>query len=430
MFGDSHAMRRALQDIRKDHGVNRGADVDAFTVANSIAKLAKGQPLTPGELRDCAFGIATEIDDVGRIIDSPSLTQALLERVSQQTMHPRRHDSILAGLAGGYFAYRPDDYNVDASPWTAVRDWIARRLADAASTARAIAQLREHRNLFTDNPCGRYADPQRSAADIEVLRHDLGITPNSWVFGEILLTQTRFICQYDDAAFRDEIDGLAEAAREFPLFEGDVLILLLNRYATASFRVDPHEALKEMAVSRWGNPLDSSTRGAWAVVSSDARKMVEGWVKRYVIEAFFDVISARYSTDSRRATFWLAYAESIDDLHIFFGENAYYNGSAKYAELRKLMAGKYTRMTGDLENNGFLMTMRGVGFVEFSNHANACYVYDADDLPVRLDARLVTISQIKDQVRCLKRLIHRDAWELSFEQEIRRLTRVTRSRRQ
>ena len=263
-----------------------------------------------------------------------------------------------------------------------------------------------------------------------MLRHDLGISPNSWVFGEILLTQTRFICQYNDPTFRVEVDRLTREAREFPLFEGDVLILLLNRYATAAYRVEPHEALKEMAVSRWGNPLDSSTRGAWASVSKEARKMVEGWVKRYVIEVFFDVISARYTTDSRRASFWLGYAEEIDDLHIFFGDDAYYERSTKYAELRKLMAGKFTHMTGDTENNGFLMTMRRVGFVEFSNHANACYVYDADDLPVRLDARLVTIAQIKDQIRCLKRLIHRDAWEFSFEQEIKRLTRVTRSRRQ
>jgi hypothetical protein len=430
MFGDSHAMRRALQSIRKDHGVNRGADVDASTLASSIAKLARRDPLTTSELRDCAFGIATETDDAGRIIDHPSLTRTLLERVSEQAMHARRRDSIVAGLAGGYFAYRPEEHGVDAGPWVAVRDWLATCLDNATSTARAMAQLREHRNLFTDDPCGRYADPQQSVADIEVLRHDLGISPKSWDLGEILLTQTRFICRYDDTAFRVEVDRLAEEARDFPLFEGDVLVLLLNRYANASYRVDPHEKLKEMAVSRWGNPLDSSTRGAWASVSKDARKMVEGWVKRHVIEVFFDVISARYSTDSRRASFWLGYAEEIDDLHIFFGESAYYNGAAKYVELRKLMAGKFTRMTGDPENNGFLMTIRSVGFVEFSNHANACYVYDAQDLPVRLDARLVTISQIKDQVRCLKRLIHRDAWEFSFEPEIKRLTRVSRSRRQ
>ena len=62
-FGDSHAMRRAILAIRKDHGVNRGADVDVFTLAKSVARLTAGQPLTPGEIRDCAFGIATEIDD-------------------------------------------------------------------------------------------------------------------------------------------------------------------------------------------------------------------------------------------------------------------------------------------------------------------------------------------------------------------------------
>ena len=423
-FGDPRASERALATIQKQHGLRAEFDLSDDELVLVVEKVRAQGSLTRRELIDACFALTIDLPDGDRLLDDEQATAFLLNEVRSTSSRPRRFRRAYGGLLNAYFSYRPEDTE-DRKQWLVLRTWLSDNVDRLDAAYEEIAVLQRHKNVLTNDPCGRYGDIETAEAEVEELRDGLDVPLSSWLFGEIFVAQTHGLCRQPDGPFRESIDRLLEQAEEFPSFLPAVVAALLDRYASAAYKGEPHEALQDQAIAMWGNPLDKGTRGAWGAVKESTRKVVEGWVTRRVIDLFFSVISKKWATDRRRSDFWLKYADRITDFHLFLGDDAYYSRDSELKELREFLRGKYSQMSNtnrDGSNNGFMMVIDGVSFLEFSNHAHACYVYDAADLPFSVDTRTIAIRELKQQERCVGRLIHREAWEVNFRDSITRYT--------
>ncbi len=422
-YGDPRAGERILRSVQTDHGLRAEVDIASDDLTAIVAKIRSKKALSRKELIDATYGLAIELPDGERLIDESAATRHVLEQVEALHDRPRRFRRAYGGLLNSYFMYRPNSGS-QLKTWNELRAWLNSHLGKLDPSVDEVAALVAHRNLLTEAPCDRYVRNGLSDADVDDMRGELGLPVNSWVFGEIFLAQTRHACQLSDKKFVGAVPALLNRAKAFPAYLSLVVAALLDRYADASFAAQEHEDLQVEAIALWGNPLDKGTHAAWNAVDKGTRRMVEGWVTRKVIDLFFGVISKKWSTDRRRSDFWLQYADDIEDFHLFLGDDIYYSRAAENVELRDFLRGKFLRMNGDGDNNGFLMVIKGVGFVEFSNHSNACYVYDARDLPFSTEGRSLDINALKHKSRNIDRLIHRGNWEWVFRFAIKRHTGV------
>ena len=252
-----------------------------------------------------------------------------------------------------------------------MRLWLVehlRYLDDAGAGQAFILALRSNRDILDDH-LERYGATVVESGPLRVLREELGIPRSSWLFREILRSQVGYACTQDDATFLAAIPVLLEGLNEHPTILDQGIGQLLHRYAATTLASTPHLVLQSIAVSDGQSTRSCKSPGCVAHVPEPTRRCVEGWVKRRVIEMFFDIISSRYSSDRRRPDYWLRYADEIDELHLFLGDDAFHSHLEAYKELRLLMQGNYTYLeqpASSRENNGFMMVIGGLAFVEFS----------------------------------------------------------------
>jgi hypothetical protein len=422
LLGDPDAGARLLADVQRHHGLREDVLVDPEDLRTIRDSLASGHTLTRRQLVDAAYGVMIPLGD-----DEPSIMEGetkkpfaeLLAQASSVAVRPRRFRRVYGGMLSSYLSWRPQDPTA-RKRWDQLRLWLEAGLGRLDDSSDEVQLLVGHRNLLTSTPCARYVEGASDDREIAELRDGLRVPQTSWVFGEILLARVVVACKGDDLAFAGDVDRLLVQTTDFPAFEADVIAALLDRYADANYGPTEHRDLRNRSIALWGNPFDKSARAGWSRVKKSTRKVVEGWIKERVMDLFFRVIAKQSETDNRRSIFWTSFLEEISDFHLFLGSKAYYSRAAEHVELRELMKGKYSKLEGnETANNGFLMFIGDTAYLEFSVTANACYVYDARDLPVDLDDWVASISALKDQKRCLGKMRHQPPWEARFRQRMR-----------
>lgn len=336
------------------------------------------------------------------------------------------------GLLDGYVRYDPQAATAPEAGrrnWSILREYLNDNLPSlerAGSVPDWLSTIDEHANLLGERPCERYGSAllDGDAAVLEPLRRDLAIGDSSWLTRRIVEAQVDAAVACDDRRLSRVMPVVVALLAEHPLLADDGLARVLDRWARCR-PVHVEADLRDLSVSRWGNPWLERNETQWTRVEADTRQMVSSWLKLSLIEKFFSLLSEDKLNDQRRVAFWKRYVDRIDDMHFALGEAAHSSPSADFRALRKAMAGRLLRLDngGGARNNAFIMRMGDRIFVEFGEHGNAVFAFDAADAP--FDLRRPSVSGNKSALKHpsrLDRITHTDGgerWEGKIERWIR-----------
>ncbi|MEW6058380.1 MAG: EH signature domain-containing protein, partial [Bdellovibrionota bacterium] len=295
-----------------------------------------------------------------------------------------------------------------------------------------MAVLDEHPNLLEKSPCERYASAifEGDSETIEELKKALTISETSWFIIDLLRTQVKRACSFEDSDFKRYLSTLCKALRENVLYVDEGLIAILTRYSRCSDSSE-HAELTRLAIDRWGNPKLPGSTG-WGNVSQEVKAMVLRWLISKDLRAFFDLFAKDHEADQdqRRLSFWMRYLDQIQDAYFVLGRHAYSSCQEDYVEVKRRNEGRISKLErgGLPNNNAFIMLIGKYAIVEFGAMGNACFCFNLKNLPFQLGARWLggDKAHLKnvDHPGCKFRLIHRDGneeWEAVFDRGLRSL---------
>ncbi len=257
------------------------------------------------DLKYACFGVSQSLTDGWRLLDDKRLFPILLEQAEQERAVPRRFRKCFQGLLSGYFTYPRFAQEQTSENWLKLRDYLTERfilIQNITPLPGWVAMLDEHRNLLTPQPCERYARLMLVGQADELrtqLYTGLGIPKESWVWQDAVLSQMEAVCGFDDAHFKGELDRMlrilfANASILSGILMTRCVALVTIRYAECRERPE-HAGLRDAAIERIGNPWlkktawDAHVKGKDGRPHETARKMVYGWIKRFLIKNFFEI---------------------------------------------------------------------------------------------------------------------------------------------
>ncbi|WP_157697401.1 EH signature domain-containing protein [Caballeronia calidae] len=431
----------ALRDIRKAFGDRSDApSLDQLKIALR-AFFARRTDLSPTQVKYVCYGVTVPHDDTEdgvRIIDDRALFQALMKVLGDYETQEGRFRQCYQGLLQGYFGFRrdPGEKSQAHQNWINLRRYLSERLPamHAKATSREfvpdwLGTLNEHKNLLTDNPCGRYADMFEAGKtdELRALFGGLGIESNSWIWDEVVMAYVRSVCERGDAEFYDALrcvlpflNGRADI--KLPqLLAVRATAMIVKRYAQCRSRPE-HDGLRDTCVALIGNPWLDPTAWHARVGYEPAREMVEGWLKRRLIKDFFEVLAKDGAADLRRLHYWLKWEPQISDMWFVLGADARNNRTAAFSNVRKRMGNRervLEKSTAD--NNAFIMRIGPLIVIEFGLTGNACFFFSNTTVPVTLSARAFDLSDLKNTDRMLEKHSHHSGWEDRFDSVLSRL---------
>lgn len=303
--------------------------------------------------------------------------------VDQWLDSPKWYRRCYQGLVRSYFTYdgiSSQTPTTGRKNWGDLRDYLhghTRNIVSDRVDPDWVRTAIGNRPVFSEDPCAPYAESVLSGDDslIESLRHDLGISPDSWFLRELVMAQVREAVVSSDADFTAHLPCILRVLAENRVLRDRGFIEIVNRYANVKHR-SIHSRLRDVSVEWWGNPWLPSNETCWGGVTPDARQMISEWLKRDFIEAFFSKLSQDGVGDTRRAAFWLRYVKSMSEVHFGLGTEILRSRDPDYVALRKKMHGLIANLSGS-SNNAFIMTFPKVVVVEFGD-AGALYGYTND----------------------------------------------------
>jgi hypothetical protein len=294
-----------------------------------------------------------------------------------------------------------------------------------------VEAIANHENLTTENPCVRYGLSLLNGDDGEFrdAQHKLQISEASWVTKQLVLAQVEAGTSLDDGGFRGHISQLLSVLDSHPVVLNRGLANILDRYRESAV-FELHSALRDFAVSKWGNPWLSSNSARWNLVSEATRSMVADWLKLELIHNFFSLLAEDRTSDTRRLRFWQRYHKHIDDMYFALGRRAAKSTSPDFQELRKRMAGRVLGLdsAGASENNAFIMCIGNYVVVEFGIKGNACFIFKRSELPFNLGGHVAGDATALKHPSYVERLLHThqfpEPWEKTFETVLARLLSI------
>jgi len=447
---DAAAMDRLRKRLGERHD-GPGSPPDSATIASAVTHFRRhGEPDGWRGLKRVCFG-AGSVDAKGWCLLSDRALRDRLIALAQGQEEARRRVRCYQSLLSCYWGFQLSSADEKAREgWIALRDWLAARLPtverDAGRRPGWLATLLVHRNLLSDDPCGKYG-PKLLAGDGAEFKEavaGLGIPSDSWVPEEAVVAQMKIGTALNHERFRHTLPGLLSVATGVAgvvpskALQTRCVAMLVSRYAKVPGRPE-HMALRDAAVNIVGNPWlrraswDASVIDERGRPDDDAREMVYGWLKRRLITDFFELLSEDGTADSRRLDYWLRFEPFIDDMWFALGANARWRRGENFEDFRNRAKGRLLNLEATTaDNNAFVMRMGDHVAIEFGETGNALYVFRWDGLPPAVAQKLlsgkertdVTIHQLKSSERALLIKRHRDSpkaiesWEQKFDVEI------------
>ena len=392
-----------------------------------------GQFASLADARLACFGAVEHFLETQKpLIEEREAFPRLLNEVDRFSREPRAYRRCYRGLLHSYFSYDPG-LNRDeegARNWRRLQEYLGARVQNIhvdGMQPEWVSAIQDHRNLVSDNPVERYgADMLRGDnTAFEEARVKLEIDSDSWVLRQLVLAQVKASTNQTDPIFKQHLVPLLEILDEYPLQKDEGLALLLDRYVAMQSRPE-HASLRDASIAAWGRPWMTINDVRWQRVRPEARSMVHGWLNLKLIQQFFDVLSEDHNTDQRRVRFWEKYHGQIEEIYFALGRSAKYSRSADVRQLKKNMGSHLLWLRGGgSANNAFIMRVGRYLIVEFGLSGNACFIFDADNLPFHLSGELAADSTALKHVSHRHRLLHVDrayeTWEDDFQQTLSNL---------
>lgn len=439
ILGKPEVMAKTLQDVKAIFDTQASAHPPEDRILNAVTTFIQSNSYQDEyHARLITWGLALPRRQSKALIELEISCPILLSKLQKDLQQDMLTAKVWRGLLSSYFAYL-GPYSSDPNGRT---NWMALRAFLRDSFHRIYERkpykpewmraLFENQNLLEDTPCAQYVDNTLQGDDgaIKRLKESLLIPETSWVMAEIVRAKVERACSNDDASFKRSISQLCELLRDHELYSNTGLIAVLTRYYALSDTSENRE-LGTLAVDLWGNPkLPLSHR--WSQVSPDVKRMVLKWLISKDLTIFFDLFSKDHDADQdkRRLKFWMRYLDHISDAYFVLGSHAANSFDADYVEMRHSNKGRICLLEqgGSPKNNAFVMLIDRYAIVEFGRTGNACFCFDLDNLPFRLESPRLRgdSSQLKhaSYAGCKFRLTHNDGhmrWEGAFEEELGKL---------
>lgn len=346
------------------------------------------------------------------------------------------------GLLYSYF-----NFNLEAGKdeltrggWEALRAFLERtwplinRQAGENLVPDWVNVLRKEAQVLTTEPVEKYASAylRGETEPTERLAADLGIPPSSWFWHALVLGAVKCAIATGDAEFQRLVPQLIKLIASKPAFRDEALEAILIRYHACK-SAPPNEHLSDFVChpTVWKNPKlkAAGIAPAWNRVPDPVWSMVLSWVNKRNLKDFFDILAARNSADEGRLAFWSKYLNQIKWTRLVFGSDtmALKRTNAGIRDLIAREEGAYAQLSGKAEVDAFIMQIDTYLIIEFSKKPNACYVYQADQLPFErlahhYDGGTVDLAAgFRPEVGCALRIVHREGWGYRAEAELQQL---------
>lgn len=297
-----------------------------------------------------------------------------------------------------------------------------------------MSVLRNESELLTTDPVNKHAQAflRGELNGVDTLAADLGIPPSSWFWHALVLGAVKQATSDVDTRFRERLPQLLDLIQGKPGFRDEALELILTRYYACK-GAPADERLRDYVCEPtvWKNPKlkAAGIATAWNRVADPVWQMALNWVNERNLKDFFDILAARNQADEGRLAFWSKYLKQISWTRLVFGADTMALQRAN-AEVRNLIAreeGAYAQLSGKREVDAFMMQIGSYLIIEFSKKPNACYVYQADQLPFEpydrhYDGGTADLAAgFRGHVECALRIVHRPGWGANAERDLLRL---------
>jgi len=387
---------RALARVQRDHG-GAGIAGDRHSIMSAIDAFQRTSEIEGlRNLKYVCLGVGVP-GSRGWCVLADAWSRDYLFKLVESQGEMRRRIRCFQALLSSYWTF--PIYNGDAlSP--AVQGWGELRLWLRAERQRILlsnepkppwfGDLTRHVQLLSDEPCERFGAAllNGDSSGLNDAMKALAIPQESWVLEEAVYARIRAAVKVNDDKFKLLIPSLLELA----MGKGGVKIgerlrircvaQLVSRYGGCNDRPE-NMALRDASTSTIGNPW--LNRAKWDARVTDAngkpddraREMVNGWLKRRLIEDFFLLLSYDGTGDPRRLDYWLRYEPFIEDMWFALGTDARSRRGAAFDEFRSRARGRLldlTKTTSD--NNAFVMRIGNYLAVEFGAKGNAFYLLE------------------------------------------------------
>lgn len=404
-----------------------------------------------------AFLRGSALDSWQRDLIASAVATPVRETSGAMVLGHRRFETLLAsyeaeakrgelwrltwnGLLYSYFNFDPSLGKDDATKagWQVLRTFLERtwplidKEAGDTLVPDWVGVLREESELLSQAPAEKYSraylNGDTSATD--QLAVGLGIPPSSWFWHALVFGAVKRATADVDAEFRRLLPQLLQLIQGKPAFRDDALELILIRYHACK-GAPPDERLRDLVCQPtvWKNPKLKSAgiATAWNRVPDPVWQMVLTWVNERNLKDFFDILAARNRADEGRLAFWSNYLKQISWTRLVFGADTMALKRTN-PEVRDLIAreeGAYAQLTGKREVDAFMMQIGSFVIIEFSKKPNACYVYQADQLPFEPYSKFYDggTGDLAAGYRgdSSARIVHREGWQARAGAELRAL---------
>lgn len=413
---------------------------DAYTAARSFLR---GQELDAWQRDLVASAIGDPIrEQDGAMVLGAKRFPSLLTAYESEAKRGDLWRLTWHGLLYSYFNFDPDLGKDDAtrSGWEALRSFLERTwpLIDKRAGKNQVPDwvnvLRKESEVLSSKPVDKYSHAylRGETEPTERLAEDLGIPPSSWFWHALVLGAVRRATADSDAEFIRLIPQLLKLIEGKPGFRDEALEAILIRYHSCK-AAPQDERLRDYVCQPtvWKNPKlkAAGIATAWNRVPDPVWHMVLTWVNERNLKDFFDILAARNNADEGRLAFWSKYLKQIIWTRLVFGADTLALKRSN-AEIRDLIAreeGAYAQLTSKPEVDAFMMQIGSYLIIEFSKKPNACYVYQADQLPFEPYDRHYEggtsdlAAGFRQDIGCALRIVHRDGWGQRAQGELRQL---------
>lgn len=359
------------------------------------------------------------------LIEDDGMFQRLLTSVDSYVQEVKVFRRCYRGLLAAYFGYDPEGgaNEKGRNNWELLKYYLQKRLDSLGrpgiSTPDWISAIKEHSNLLSDNPCERYGRGFLTGEQAEI-----DLSASIWVSRSIFNARFSAATSCGNDEFSRYVPVLMKMLmdKRYIRFLDKGLTLLLNRCASSD-KMLTHKELMAFSIKHWNTPWSRANRLNWELVSKDAARMVEDWLRLDLLGRFFEYFSGDGFNTARRSDFWRRYSDRISDMYFALGRDAMGDRRPEFLEMKKKMDGRLIAIDDGLSilhNNALLMRIGDYWFVEFGGTGGSVFVYE--NLPFDVSSTLnINISMIKDRNSARDRLHHKDnyhgfsKWEDQFE---------------
>lgn len=381
------------------------------------------------QIRLVSYGVMQGVG-ADRLIEDRPLFSKLLEYVEFYKERRRTFRKLYRGLLSSFFSCDPCAPELGLSGRDnreQLRVFLQTHLESfvlGEFTPDWLAALAKYPDLLSEQPGRSVESLHGDWSVLTEIFERLELDSASWLVRQLVMAPLKAAESMDDPAFKEHLDDLLLLLTNYPLFSGEGLKVLLDRYARCVSR-PVNDTLMCFSLDLWGNPWLPAHAHQWQCGIA-AREMLTHWLKQDLLGGFFSLLSNDDKVHTRRMNFWDLYCEDLTGMYFALGKNAYTPGDMALYKFRRKAKGLVAKLTEEKHAvHTCIMQFARHHVVEFNRENNVAYFYDTRQGTPSfyfakgwVDIGAISVNDIAqgvDIARVAKPLRHQDTKHLTWE---------------